>query len=329
MNITDVDVIISVSGQSGSAGTWYPLIYVKGENSATTYKEYSELTEIVSDYATTTNAYKVANLLFMQDETFRPEKIAIAEGSDDVLASLTLYMDKDWRQLIVIGEYDSTVAQGIETTEKQYFTHFTTVSALKSANITSYDRTVAIVYTADDVVNAEAAIVGRMAGLVAGAGTYHAKVVKGVTAENFTKTELDEIHEAGGFAYVMKNGRVATSNGICGSGEYVDVIESKDYVIQNVRYDVQEVFLNNNKIPYTDEGITKVENAVRNVLAKAANNGMIATDENGQPLYSTNFAPRSATSAQDRATREYNYGTFEFELAGAIHKAKIKGAVTA
>lgn len=329
MNVSDVNVTISVAGQSGTAGSWYPLIYVKGASDTATYKEYGNLNEVMADYAKTTEAYNAANLLFMQGDNYAPNKIAIVSGGDDVVTGLKDYMDKDWRQLIVIGEYDKAVATAIEATEKAYFTHFASVEAAQTAKITDYDRTNAIVYTHSDVATPEAAIIGRMAGLAAGAGTYHAKEVKGVTADIFTTAQLDEIHAAGCFAYVKKNGRTATSNGIAGSGEYIDIIESKDYVVQNIRYDVQEVFLNNDKIPYTDNGIAKIENAVRNVLAKAFNNGMIAADENGQPLYKTSFAPRSATTTEDRATRAYNYGYFEFELAGAIHKAKVTGVVTA
>lgn len=330
MRITDVDVTISLAGQSGQAGAWYPLIYVAGTEETATYKEYSSLAEVVVDFAETTDAYKAASLIFMQGDEYIPNKIAICKGGETVMTGLADYMDKDWRQLIVVGaEYNADVATAIEATEKMYFTHFKTIEAAKTAKITDYDRTKGFVYTHNDISNPEAAIIGRMAGLAAGEGTYHAKVVKGVTPDNFTQTELDEIHAAGCNAYVTKNGRTATSNGIVGSGEWTDVIDSKDYVVQNIRYDVQEVFLNNEKVSYDYRGIAKLENAVRNVLQKAFNNGIIAADDNGQPLFKVNTVPRSETTAEDRATRTYNYLTFEFELAGAIHKAKITGVVTA
>ena len=166
-------------------------------------------------------------------------------------------------------------------------------------------------------------------GYAAGQATYHAKEVRGVVADSFTAAELEAIHTAGGFAYVEKNGRVATSNGITGSGEWIDVVESFDYLIQNIRYDVQEVFLNNDKVPYTDTGISLIESAVYNRLKAAYGNGMIADDAEGKPAFSTSFKTRSETTAEDRASRNYPYGTFEFELAGAIHKAKISGTVTA
>ena len=87
--------------------------------------------------------------------------------------------------------------------------------------------------------------------------------------------------------------------------------------------------MNNDKVPYTDAGIAKIENAVRVVLARAFNNVMIATNDDGTPTNSTSFKLRSQTTAEDRITRNYPYGAFEFELAGAIHKAKIKGVIMA
>ena len=183
MNITDVNVVISVSGQSGQAGTWFPLIYVAGEGEAT-YKEYSSLADVAVDHNQNTDVYKAANLLFMQGDAYIPNKIAICSGGTNAMTALAPYMDKDWRQLIIVGgEYDNDVATAIETTEKMYFTHFKTQTAATTAKITDLDRTVAVVYTGVDVANPEAAIVGRMAGLVAGEGTYHAKVVKGVTPD--------------------------------------------------------------------------------------------------------------------------------------------------
>lgn len=330
-NISDVDVVIGVSEQSGEAGSWYPLIYVTkaGESVTTTYKEYSKLSDIETDFAKTTDAYKAAALIFSQEIEGRPDKIAICEGGSTVMTTLAPYMDKSWRQLILAGEdYDATVAEAIEATDKLYFTHFASKDALTTAAI-NYSRTVAIVYSDTTLKNPEAALVGRTAGYEAGSFTYHSKTLVGVKAESLTATEVKAIVEAGGNVYVNKNGNVASHGGIVTSGEYIDVIDSKDYIVQNMRYDVQEVTLRNKKIPYTNVGIAKYETVVRNVLAKAFNNGMIADDENGQGLYSTSFKARNETTASDRLNRNYPYGQFEFELAGAIHSAKITGVVVA
>lgn len=328
-DITDVDVVITASEPTGQPGTWYPLIYVKGTGDK--YDEYAKLSDMVKDYAETTDAYKAAQLIFAQDKEYLPEKIAVCTGSESAFTGLTKYMDKSWRQLIVAGEeFDASLAASIETTEKLYFTHFKTKDALTTAKIDGYTRTVAFVYTADDVVNPEAAIVGRTAGYAAGSFTYHAKEVKGVTPETFTKSEVNAIVAAGGNVYVNKNGRIASHGGVVGSGEWIDIVDAKDYIIQNIRYNVQEVFLNNKKVAYTNAGIALIESATVSVLASSFNNGIIAGDDDGKGLYTTSFADRSQTTTADRISRNYPYGGFEFELAGAIHSAdKIKGLIIA
>lgn len=329
-NVEDFDVIISASEQSGEAGSWFPLIYVKGDAETATYKEYGSLTELEKDYAKSTDAYNAANLMFMQEEEGRPDKIAVCSGGASVLTSLTPYMGKNWRQTVIAGgEFDAEFAQAIETTDKIYFTHFASLADLKAAKIETYNRTVAIVYTGEDVANPEAALVGRTAGYEAGSFTYHSMTVKGVTAEAYSKTAADEIKTAGGNCYVMKNGRIASHGGVVASGEWIDVIDSKDWIVQNIRYDINEVQLNNKKIPYTDAGISKYASATRNRLATAYKMGMIAEDENGQPLYSISFKPRKDTTAADRVSRNYPYGSFVAELAGAIHEGTIKGLVIA
>jgi hypothetical protein len=327
----DVDVSISMSAQAGRAGDWFPLLYVVDEAAtATIYKEYSSMEEIVKDFTDKTPAYTVANLMFMQGSDYMCDKVAIVKGTDTVFSNLTLYMNKNWRHLITVNkEFDATLAASIEDTDKVYFTHFASIEALKTAKITEYEKTFAVVYKGEDVTNPEAALVGRTAGLTAGSFTYHSKVLKGVTADTFTATELKEIVENGGNAYVMKNGRIATHGGVVGNGEYLDIVDSKDYIVQNIGYDVQEVFLNNEKIAYTNAGISKIETAVRNVLARAYNNNMIATNDDGTAAYSTNFKLRNETTTEDRLSREYPYGGFEFELAGAVHHATIKGNIVA
>ena len=75
-------------------------------------------------------------------------------------------------------------------------------------------------------------------------------------------------------------------------------------------------------------GISQLENVVTGVLADAYRMGIIATNEDGTPAYSTSFATRADVSETDRAARTYNGGAFSFDLAGAVHNATINGTVS-
>lgn len=326
----DVKVTISLATPIGKVGSWYPLIYVaKAESEEDAYKEYSDISEVETDYANTTDAYKAASLIFMQDDA--PSKIAICRGDATVMTGLAPHMKKGWRQLIVLDDFDETVATAIEAAkDKMYFTHFSSVTALTTAynKIKDFDRTFCVVYSGTDVTCPEAALVGATAGLVAGSFTYKNIVIKGVTAEELTDTEIKAIHEKGGIVFLEKAGDTVASDGIVASGEYADLIDTEDYVVQNITFKSQKVFNNNKKVAYTDNGIALLEAATLEALKDAYNNGMIADNEDGTPAYSVSFRKRSETSETDRATRHYPYGNFAFTLAGAIHDCEIKGEIT-
>jgi hypothetical protein len=324
----DVKVSINLTQPAGKAGSWYPLIYVpKTDGEEDKYAEYTRLADIAKDYEVTTDAYKVANLIFMQDNA--PDKIAICRGDETVMTGLASYMKKNWRQLIVLAEFDETVATAIEATDKMYFTHFANQTALStaSAKIKDYDRTVAVVYSNTDVTYPEAAVVGATAGMNAGSFTYKNIILKSVAACDLNAAEIEAIHALGGITIVEKAGDTVTSEGISVGGEYIDVIDSKDYIIQNISYKVQKVFNNNAKVPYTNAGIAMLEAATLEALVDGHNNGMIADNDDGTPAYTVSFALRSGTTESDRAARNYPYGQFAFELAGAVHTAEIVGEI--
>ena len=326
----DVKVEISLAKPVGKAGTWFPLLYViKGESETDLYGEYSNLDEVAAVYAEGTDAYKAANLLLMQDGA--PDKVAILSGGDNIVEVLPEYINKGWRQLIVLGDFNTAVSTYIEATDKMYFTHFTAQAELEASykTIAEYERTVCVLYTGEDVAYPEAAVVGATAGLKTGSFTYKNMIIKGVPALDMTDEAIEAAHNNGAITILEKAGDIVTSEGFVASGEYIDVIDSEDYVVQSIAYKVQKAFNNNHKVPYTDTGIALLESAVYSALVEAYGNGMIADNADGSPAYSTNFALRSQTTESDRADRNYPYGEFEFELAGAIHTAyKIRGVIT-
>ena len=190
---------------------------------------------------------------------------------------------------------------------------------------TQSERVVAVVYSKTGYANA--AVVGASAGLAAGSFTYKNLKLTGIEAEELTPSEVTAIHTAGAMCILKKAGDIVTSEGKTTDGEYIDVVDSKDYVISNIVYQGQKLLNNSNKVSFDNVGISQLENVVTGVLADAFANGIIATNEDGTPAYSTSFASRADTSASDRASRTYKGGNFTFDLAGAIHNATINGTI--
>lgn len=330
----DVTVNIKLAEVVGKSGTWFPcLYYIDADASSDTYGEYKRLDDLIkAGYTETTEVYKAANMMLMQNDP--PEKIAVLVQSAFSSSTMASYLVKGWRQLVLVGEHSNiaTMAAYIETTDKMLFafvdssseTASTTLETLYSS-VKSYERTV-IVYHSDAL--APAAIVGATAGLSAGSFTYKNIRLKGIDALELSASEIEAIHEKGAITIVEKVGDTVTSDGIVASGQFIDIVDSKDYIIQNISYNTQKVFNLNNKVPYTNAGIAMLESATFEALKDGYNNGMIADNEDGSPAYSTSFALRADTTEADRASRHYPYGTFTFELAGAVHTCIVNGTIS-
>lgn len=324
------DVIVKITQKqvSGSAGFGVPLIIQGMAASAREYAEYDSLDAVLeAGIAQESDIYRQCSALFIQKD--RPARVAVCAGTGKVTETLNLIREKDYRQVIpILGENDDSLkelADYIEASgDRMLFIKVPDVSSLSTAG--KMDRTVAIVYSGSDA-GVEGAVVGATAGLAAGSFTYKNIMIKGITPDPLTDAQIDAIHKAGGICIVKRAGDVVTSEGITLSGEYIDIIDSKDYIVKNIAYKAQKLLNSSPKLSFDNAGISQLEGVVTNVLKEAALMNMIAVDGDGVPVYSTDFATREQTSAEDRASRTYNGGKFSFDLAGAVHYATISGII--
>lgn len=328
----DVKVVIELTKASPRAGFGVPLILATSQSKAVAYTEVGSLTEVVTaGFAETTDVYKAAQLIFMQGNA--PTKIAVCAGTGDAAATLPTILGEGWRQLIVVGDDDvAEVAAYIESCGKKalYFAHVNPETDTEAITaIKDKKRTVAIAYESSDVTCPEAALVGATAGMDAGSITYKNVVLKGVTAQTYTDAEVEALHKKFVITILRKAGSVVTSEGITGSGEYIDIVDAEDYIIEQIEYQCQDLMNRVPKLPYDNRGIASLEGVVLSVLMDAANNGMIAQNEDGSYMYTVTFGSRSDCAASDISSRQYMEGQFEFTLAGAIHTARITGSIIA
>lgn len=334
MPLKDVNVTINIQKASKLVGLGKPLILAKftGES---TYKNYSDSADVAKDFGADTVVHKLSKALINQGNT-APAKIAIATydpaATPAVTAAdvLTKYYDEDWYFIVSDTQVVTEVKAIADVVEgkgvKMHGTTATTLEALTTLKGYNYDRTFAMLHTTVDEYVAEG-LIGAVGSRDVGSITWKFKTVNGMTPQQLTEDELKDIHALNGFAYVTKSGVPQTSEGVVLSGEYIDVIHSKDWIKINIEEAVQKVFLKNGKVSYTDGGITLLSNAVKSILKAAYDNGMIAEDADGNPSYSVSTVSRADTPAIDRESRVYNGLSFTFELAGAIHEANITGEI--
>lgn len=287
--------------------------------------------------------------VFMQEDA--PEKVGLLGCEVD---EICYYINNDWRYLIEIGTCSYLnilgAAKYIEICgAKKVFGAIVRDNSVSGHSdgitysdylkyvyntVKDYERTFIFVVHATDVNgvyalnNVAAALVAKTSSKAVGSYTYKNQSLKGLNADlDITKSALTDYHAHGCNAYVHKTGYDVTSEGKLVNGEYIDILDAKDWIVTQIEYRTQQALITNDKVPYTNTGIDYLASICVDVLNEAYNNGMINTTDDGLPDYSVNYAPRSETKASDREQRRYVEGKFSFSLAGAIHEVEVNGTI--
>lgn len=334
MAIRDVTVTIDLQRPAGLIGFGKPLI-LGSKDGGFAYKEYTELDGLAVDFPSTTEVYKAARALKTQGVN-SPEIFAVAaydSTGGDPITTLQEVWEKDWYFLISTETEIDSIKALADVVEEKAFKMFATrasdESDLAILKAQEYERTFVLYHSNPDelVKYPDAAWVGAKGSQPVGTVTWKFAELLGIHADELPNSKVRDIHNAGGNVYVNRGGQPRTGEGITVQGEFIDVIMAKDWVQVNIENSVQSLLNNSPKIPYTNSGIAQLEAATINILRQGYNQGIIAEDGDGLPLYSTDFPTREQVPPTDRANRIYTGASFSFELAGAIHETKIHGTI--
>ncbi|MCM1544964.1 MAG: DUF3383 domain-containing protein, partial [Ruminococcus sp.] len=294
--MTDVKVVIDIKQAARSIGDGYPLIIAKTATQVP-YKECASLEEVeAAGFEKSTPVYSAAELIFAQDDA--PEKIAVYGYTSNACDALSAIIGNDWRQLICTtanAEDESTIAEiaaYIEATDKVYFADIESLSEIAdestsavadgsedeettqgTANypLSRYNRTVLCYYPQNETkdISLAAAIVGATAGKEVGSITYKNQIISAVeplTLSTSDETILDKAHV---ITIVEKSGDIVTTDGVLSNGDFIDILDCKDWLIKNIANAIQQLLNAQPKIPYTNSGIGMIESAVVDVLRQA------------------------------------------------------------
>lgn len=333
MPLKDVKVSINIRKAARLVGLGKPLILARFAGPST-YQNFSEPEAVAEVFGKESIAHKLATTLLKQGDT-SPAVLSIAtynpEAVDDTpktaAAALAKHFDEDFYFITADTQVASEVKAIADVTEgeglKIFATTVTTIADLTTLGTNKYDRTFAMYHETPGEYPAEA-LVGGHGSKEVGSITYMNKKLVGITPQEFSAAKLSEIEALYGFAYVQKAGFNATSEGTMLSGEYIDVIHSKDWLIVNGTQALQEQLIRNDKVAYTDKGFVILAQALENVLKAGVVQDMISVTDN-VPDYSIVVLPRTETNPADRAGRVYKGLSFSFGLAGAVHSANVVG----
>ena len=219
----------------------------------------------------------------------------------------------DWAEAnnrIAFFQTDSTDAYGAGTSDLG--------ATLQAANLTR--SAVFWGKTADEYIDAAAA--GRGLPAPPGSFIWAYKRLNGVSESGLNTTQLtaldgknyNYLHDFGGNSVIF-NGKMA-------DGGFIDLIRDTDWLVSRLRESMIFELVNDDKIPYNQQGADIIQGALLAVLETAVREGVISDG------YTTDRAALSEVSANDRANRKFPRVTVSGRYAGALQSVEFRLSLT-
>lgn len=328
-----------------------PLLLVEetsGGEPVQEYKVYSELEQVSADYGTDSVAYKMAAAILSQ--RIRPSQIAIynmgTRTGDPTELSTALDEilnagNTGWYFLIPATRVDADrleLANWVETQRRMLVigngdsedvsSFVTSVGGLPDS-----DRVVACYHPTNEADGnyLEAALVGWIAGRYAGAAAwFHAKL-SGLTESTCTYNEIQSLETANVITWWKTPvGIWVTTCGKTIGGEWADITQVMDFVEARLKERIWSLLVDKDRIPYTQEGINLLANAVEAELHRLARSpyNIIATNINGRPLCRVIPPLREEIDSLEVRNRRIPDLPFEATVAGAVKQITVNGILT-
>lgn len=205
----------------------------------------------------------------------------------------------------------------------------------------AYTRTALMFSEGSYNLGIDAAWLGLALSQVPGSNTWKFNTLAGISADAYTATQRATLIGSvanGVRSSSGKNGNIyetvgnvnITEEGWMVGGQFIDVIVGRDALQAAMEANIFAQLVNNPKIPYTDKGVTIIENQVSQTLQNASDNpgGSGFIDHTSIVI---TVQPVSSVPANTRAQRILPPGviTFTCRLTGALHFVQINGTISA
>jgi hypothetical protein len=184
----------------------------------------------------------------------------------------------------------------------------------------------AIIYHPNPAAFAGAAWMGRMLPTEPGRATWKFKTLKTVENVVLTTTQRTNIRNKNANTYTQVARNVTwTWEGTVADGDFIDITRNIDWLDDAQAVAVASAFDANDIIPMTEAGKQIVLNEVEGVVSEAITRGILSDDPDDEPVVTAPLISELAdVDREDRILPDIQWNG---RLAGAIHKAKIRGNV--
>lgn len=331
-----VDVVITRETKPVSEkGFGLPLMLATSKTLA--YTIYNGIEDVAVDFDETTREYKLAARMFGQTPKiaelacFGVDYTAGIGMESELVAALNalIQVNNEFYYLVCPENGDEEIkalAEWISTQEKIY--GVTTQSVALTKELTGqYDRVFLSVHDDPEAFHAEG-LIGMNAPKVIGSFTWTFKQVTGVPAAKLTNAEINDVLKNNATCQINEAGILLNAKGVATSGEYIDNIQATDYLKARITEDIFRLLALKEKVPYTNEGIALVVDVLETRLKQAFRQGIIATNDAGDPDYQITYPLRSQIPKNTIAQRILPDVNFRAVVAGAIEKVQINGVLT-
>ncbi len=339
-----VNVKISISEGVGSSASFSNILLVGNAPEDATVENvavYASADEILeAGWGEDSAVYKAATIAFMNGAT---ELYVAAKQTGDTLTEVLNRANEidGWYGLALAGfnvsDYKS-VADWAESNGKLFGYTVDCADSIENPVPTTYSYAFGIGTKKTEVNENNAylavAYLAKALTYQAGSETWAYKTLSGVEYDEFTTSDIAKLKAAGINYYVLCAGKAITLEGKTCSGEWIDVIRFRDWLLNDMQTRIYNLFIKNAKVPYTDAGIALIQNQMIASLKEGQSVGGIAQTEyddegNEIPGFTTTVPTSANIGDANKATRTLAGCSFTARLANAIHIVEISGTLTA
>lgn len=314
-----------------------PLLLVKSDDeSLSRVGVYTSADGVAEDFGVDSVAHNKAKKIFGQDVRPREIRVGVVRDGETYTEALhEVRLEDDTWYILTTDSHEKedilALAETIQAMEKLYFASYSGDDAL--SNDTEDDvapllkdagffRTVVVFSENSDEQFPEDAWVGGQISKVVGSYTWEYKQLAGVTvSKNLTDSQISTLEEKGYNYYIRVKGASIMRRGKTVEGEWIDVIQTQDWIKARMQEQIFYRLVNLDKLPYTNSGVAMVQAEMHQVLTIGQNNGAIDT-------FSIQAPNVYDIPEMIRATRELGDFKFEARLQGAVSTVVIRGTLT-
>lgn len=305
------------------------------------YAEIGELSEMATAGYTSIDAeYKLVQAILAQSP--RVEKVAVYRKLDateyaDALDALVTANTGAWYCVVPTSTTPSDLADIADWIEANDRIMLGLVDDIDEVSTRTGNRE-SYWFHSDLTSLIHARIAGVCLPYDPGEVTWAHKRASGATDSGFNQTVTDAIIAANGNVFAENaSGFIVSYPGKVMSGEFIDVITSRDYVKARLAEALSRLLTVNGKVGYTIREFQRVEAEMRSVFNDCGRRTIIATVDTEDDLARSDegkyqYKITLPTSLDDIPTADRSNRilpiSFSFRIAGAVHDLDVAGTIT-